>query len=542
LSESESSAPEDDLPKSVPTRCGWLSRFIKNIRWRAYWRFPNVVSPPYGVNKHNDEQRDRESNETSRVPEDEELRLRVVWGVELYGPAEAENLCAQLSRLNWSAGIARSVDDSAGNWVRYQRAHSGAGAWYNVGLVTSQGDQSRFIKTNNNYAQMPECVDCLHVCIRQLTPSLTCVLIGFVLKGCIVQGYEEALNQDRKTRYERLETQRGVSILDPQSLKQRSIERIRDKARTIVQAWFSKNIPGFFCSLSNTPIPIAEFITTKNNHLLPNSDEQKLKARCDWRSLVATSLGYDVWTSSACNGLRFLIDNSGWKKKPPHFVVALCRSDIADDFFDSWGGNVDRDYLIYSHDHIEGVLSNYAVTEFLKAVSSDLKISRAALTIKNSGRRKAIRTIEKIQAFFDHSLGTPAIVAELLEHSKHLGNFKYRCQAFLSPVWGKDDEQCEFSATLCEQTSFLAKQVINEERSLREHFEQLSTVLSVRESVQAQRRMEWLTVMAVVIATASLLVTLHPAGDWLETSSTFLHRVQGYFESLWSAIFNSMEP
>src|SRR5690606_36321445 len=103
----------------------------------------------------------------------------------------------------------------------------------------------------------------------------------------------------------------------------------------------------------------------------------------------------------------------------------------------------------------------------------------------------------------------------------------------------------EFGTNLCKQTSFWAEQIITEERSLREHFEQLSTVLSVRESVQAQKRMEWLTVIAVVIATASLLVALPPTKDWLDTPNTFLHKIQDYLESPWfeeASIPKRMEP
>ena len=52
----------------------------------------------------------------------------------------------------------------------------------------------------------------------------------------------------------------------------------------------------------------------------------------------------------------------------------------------------------------------------------------------------------------------------------------------------------------------LAKNVLAEEHALREHLEQLSNILSVRESVTAQRRMEWLTVAALIVAFMSLIV------------------------------------
>jgi len=529
VNESEDHVPGDEPAKSLPVRDNWASRLIQNMRWRAYWRFPNSVLPPDGNDKNYYEQRDQEDNETSRVPEDEELRLRLVWGVELFGPAEAEGLCDQLRRLNWAAGFGRSVDDRAVNWVRHQRAYGGAGAWYNIGLVAAQGDRKRFLG-GDNYASMPECVDYLLVRIYQLTPSLTCVLIGFVLKGCIEQNYETELNQDRKTRRERLETKTGISIIDPQRLKQRSIEKVRTRVRAIAHTWFSENLPGFFCNLGSERMPTAEFVTTKNTHLLPNTDDQKIKARLGWRNLVANSLGHDVWTSPACASLRFLTRNGEWRKETPNFVVALCTSEVSEVTLKHWGGHTRQAYVQYCHEHIGGILSNYAAIEFLRAASTDLKNSRAALAIKSTSRRKAVRMIEQIQDFFDRSLGTPAIVSELLERSKHLHYFKHDCESFFSPGWRKDDEQREFGTILCKQTGFFAGQIINEERSVREHFEQLSTVISVRESVRAQKRMEWLTIIAVAIATASLLVALPPTKDWSDASKTLLHGLQDYFQ------------
>ncbi|MEA3591891.1 hypothetical protein OIN95_14510, partial [Staphylococcus aureus] len=56
----------------------------------------------------------------------------------------------------------------------------------------------------------------------------------------------------------------------------------------------------------------------------------------------------------------------------------------------------------------------------------------------------------------------------------------------------------------------MANRLTEEEVSIREHFEQVSAVLSVRESIKAQRRMEWLTVLALVVAFASLMVAFLP--------------------------------
>ena len=77
----------------------------------------------------------------------------------------------------------------------------------------------------------------------------------------------------------------------------------------------------------------------------------------------------------------------------------------------------------------------------------------------------------------------------------------------------------------------MAVEVISEERSIREHFEQLSTVLSVRESVRAQKRIEWLTVVALIVAAASFFVALPPIKDWPDGPKTLLHGLSNYFRN-----------
>jgi len=516
-----------------PVRRNWASRLMRQLKWRAHWLLPNTVPPPFGNEKGYYEQRDRESNETSRVSEDEELRLRVVWGIELFGPAEVEGLCGQLRRLNWAAGFGRPGDEAV-DWVRHQRAYGGAGAWYNVGIVADSGDRKRFFMVNN-FAPMPKGVDYLHVRIYQVTPSLTCVLIGFVFRESVERIYEAELQQDRKTIRERSEKRWSISIVEPKDLKRRSLEKARCKARAIAYKWFAMNLPGFFCSLPSERMPTAELVTMRNNHLFSETNDQRMSAHRDWRNLLSNTSGYDLWTSSDCAGLRFTLNDNGWREEASHLVVAMCTSEIPENTLKHWGGHERHAYVAYSHEKMGGILSNYAALQFLREASKDLKISRATLAIGSAGRRKAVRALEQIQAFFDRTLGIPAMVTELLDRSKQAHYYRHECERFLSRGWGRSDAPREFGIVLCEKTRFLAAEVISEERSMREHFEQLSTVLSVRESVRAQKRMEWLTVVALIVAAASFFVALPPIKDWPDVPKTLLHGLSDYFQSIKSA-------
>jgi hypothetical protein len=436
-----------------------------------------------------------------------------MWGMELFGPAEIELLYERLARLKWTAGVATSKTDGALNWVRHQRAYGGEGGWYNVGIVAERSDHQRFFMLNN-YASLPAEVDYLLVRIFQLTPSLTCVLVGFVLKDQATRSYEVEINRDRKTVRERSSYRWAVSNLEPEHLKRRSIEQVRSKMQNLVGRWFRANLPGFFCGLSGSHLPTAELVTTRTRHLLSYERHEPPGINFGWRHLFANCSRFDVWTYAECPALRFSAEGHGFSDESFNLVVALCTSDVPEESLKYIGGREFGSYVAYSHEMMDGILSNYAGVAFLKEVSKDLKISRAKLKISSLRHRSGVHVLERIQSFFDRSLGTPVVATELRDRSKRPSLYQHEYSRFISPRWTKDEEQREFAKVLCEQTHFLATRVIAEENSTREHFEQLASILSVRESIKAQRRMEWLTVIALVVATGSLIVALSPTNDW----------------------------
>lgn len=504
----------DEAPQKPVRQDNRLQRLGRKLWWRAHWLLPNALPHPYGEETEYRVNHDKESNEASRVPYDEELRVRVMWGMELFGPAEIELLYEKLARLKWTAGIARSKADGASNWVRHQRAYGGDGGWYNVGIVADRGDRQRFHMLEN-YASLPSEVERLLVRIYQLTPSLTCVLVGFVFKEQTSRSYEAELNRDRKSIKERSRHGWRISTLDPTHLKQRSIELTRSRIQNLARNWFCTNLPGYFCGLPDRRMPTAELITTQASQLMADVRGEPRSIHFGWRQLLGYLSPRYVWTYAECPSLRFIAGGHGFTDESFHLVVSLCTSELPEKDLEYLGGHERGAYVHYCHELLDGILSNYAGVAFLKEISKDLKISRSELKIARLGRRGGVRVLERIQSFFDRSLGTPAVATELRDRSKSLGLYQHECSRFTSPKGTTNKESMEIAKFLCYQTHFLAARVISEEHSTREHFEQLSSILSVRESIKAQRRIEVLTVVALVVAIGSLIVALNPAGDWL---------------------------
>lgn len=494
---------------------------IDKLWWRAHWLLPNTIPYPYGESDRSDqEKRDCEANATSCVPEEEELRLPVIWGTELFGPAEAEALYEHLARLKWSSGGGFSSAGDAVEWIRRQRSYGSGGGWYNVNIVIRQQDRQRWLMPHN-FAPLPDEVDYLHARFFQLTPSLTCALVGFVLKNDAARRYEQELNKDRKSVRERSDHGWAISILDPTHLKARSLELARSEMRTIIGQWFKANLPGYFCARSIDSLPTAELLTTKTHRLLSPESEKPIGIWFDWLHLISNVPSFDVWTSATCPGLQLTMSRRRrFDDEANHMVVALCASDVPDESVKHYGGQNHKAYARYCHEHLDGILSNYAALAFLREASKDVRSSRSALKISKLGGRECVRVLDQIQSFFDRSLGAPAIAVELRSRSEHFNRYQHECSKFLAPTWPKKEEQREIAKALQDWTNRLATQVVAEEHSAREHFEQLASILSVRESVRAQRRMEWLTVAALFVATGSLVVAVPSLKDWFTIISS----------------------
>ncbi|WP_152973716.1 hypothetical protein [Pseudomonas libanensis] len=490
-----------DVTEPVPD--SWLSKLVRKIKWRIKWLLPNIFSNLLETESSFSRDHDLLSNQESRVPETEELRIQIIWGAEVYGPSETESLCENLARLGWTAGSGSSKRGDASEWVRRQRSY-GHGGWYNVGIVSSPGDSHKYFLPTNE-TKLPDKVDYLIVKIYQLTPALTSIVVGFVLKEHVSTIYESKLSKTRTRYYERTKRQ-GIFRISPEEIKNRDIIKSRQDLRNIAQDWFSSQLPGYFCNSDIHRLPTAELITTNNSPLLPD-----VKIRCErsdrWRDIIAPCPPHDIWSSSTGLGVSFTSRNE-LKDDPVHLIICLCKAEVSDDAIKYRGDRSNRVFVSHAAELMEGVISNFAGLGFLTEALKNLRVSRTSLEIRKVNEDGSLLALEKIQAFFDKSLGTPVVAAELRNRSEHVSNFAHDCGLFTSPSWRTDDPQRTISKELCQHTNSLAKQVIIEDHSLREHLEQLSSIISVRESIKAQRKMEKLTICALLVAIISALITI----------------------------------
>lgn len=496
---------------SPPLKETRLRRWKDKLVWRAFWLLPQLLPHPYRTDRASWRNRDQKKNEQTRVPEDQELRVGMVWGVELYGPAEIENLYVGLKKLGWRSVAERS---SIQNWIQHQRAF-GYGGWLNVGYVRDRTDRDKNFMIHN-YSKLPPSVSALVVRCHQISPSLTGILIGFELNESTARCYADELNRDRAMILKR-DARFSVSHWDPEHQKRESVDEARSRLRRVAGAWFEQNLPGFFCSLQRPEaFPTMELLTVKNGPILHDPEKLPEEVFFSWRRLTTNTIPWDVWSCEEVPGLQLTMSRSRDDADGFHITVAMDESKLIEDEMKPWGGKTTHAITHRFNEELEDLLIHASTIQYLREQSRDIKLTRVGLKKARSSRRSVMRTLQEIGLYFDRALGSPAITKELAKKSEGTGWYSRDFPKFTMPSKGKNNEPLDLSEYLRSSVHHLASRVNEDEAAMRAHFEQISSVLSVRESIKAQRRMEWLTAIAVIVAVVTLFFGLPNIGKLIQ--------------------------
>jgi hypothetical protein len=498
----------------------WLKGIQRKAKWAVHRRFPNAF--PFEKSTDYDLKRDREENEQTYLPDGEELLVPVLWGTEVFGPAEIDSFYANIKRLGWDRDARRSGNGAA-KWIAELRLYGTAGN-YNIGVV-GRKKEGRFVSLEH-FAPLPEEVDYLWVKVHQIASSVTCVTVAFVLKAAPSRLYQDELNRERKTERRSIPKSRAIAILGVKNLKGEAIKKTREQYRRIATDWFAEYMPGFFCQLQDgNRLPTAELITSTTARCLVGLSDNGRWPRSDWLNTLLPIGMSEVWTSASSPALKVVFDEFEDAARF-HSVIALTNSEVPTDKLKQYGEGNTTAHAAYVNDQVNGVLALYSTLALLTEAARAVKLSREQL--KADRAKDRIDTVlENIRAFFSVSVGLPAVGEDLFKHSANVSWYQ-DCAGFTTKGWGTaHDKTYGLPETLADRTNQLADRFTKDEAATRERFEQLASILSVRESVRAQKRMERLTVLALIVAFLSLLAAVPATKDWLKDSIEWAQNLRG---------------
>jgi len=490
--------------KPVPK---WKQRARKMV-WPLHARYPNVIPNPYGEDKAYDREHDAETNAKSALDEDVSLRLGCIMVSEIFGPNEIETLYDGLEKIGWNRERTPIRDESSIDWLKKQRLYGSEGRMP-LGWIHRPEDAKKYVGVRYT-AEFPKQFSSLLVTISQLTPSTTCLSVGFVLTDEAALEYANAINEPAKTICVPKRRSRAYSIMGVEHVKAERVRHVRQKYRNIGIDWLSKNFSGFFSAhCFSSQFPTAEFLLLKK--FTPfDKDFPRDRAWEHWSRFVNIDHDFRSWTCSSVPSLKFSFDAARRDQISNHMTVALRWDTLSDEDLKTNGGDSLGSQTYFANKRLDGIIARYALAAYLRELLRSLKETRQSLSARSKARRSTSE-VDKISAFFRRSVGVPSIAREVLALSENDASFRWNATGFTQQSHRDEEKPYEIKEGLKSFLGRLARQLLEEDQDTREFLNQLSSSIGTKESIAAQRRMEWVALLAFAVAVISLFVAIYTA-------------------------------
>lgn len=293
---------------------------------RAWWDEPDEATRGWR------QQRDIEQSEKSKLPPNEEVRLRCLWVLEAYPPSGFSELRSAFEKFGWAEQL--PFDSNANITVQISRARRrlAGGGWSNLGIILP--DDSRSTIGWRRVAELPDGVRHIRGTALFPTPTMTLLCWHFVFDEKSAASLEEPLRADFTTEYEPLPGG-AARVYSPPSRRSHVVGSIRQEMYRDCYKFVEKHFPGVFANgLLDGEFPTCELLTLKN--VIPYEARPE---RDTYLSVLGLWNPYDVWISDKLSGLFLEAPWTGELDFASLFLVGRLQDILADEKLGSYGRN-----------------------------------------------------------------------------------------------------------------------------------------------------------------------------------------------------------
>ena len=490
--ETKSSAPDQKPIDAVPRRS-----LVFRLQEYGYRKFPSFIPDPERHERLEIYRRhDADDNAKSEPPSDEVIDLRCVWAVEFYTPSEISKLLRGFEKLGWNTDDSLGVDHNPSLWIQRARESPHGGGWFNLGPIQRPGGGRHF--GVDRKAPLPLGVEYALAAMYNLTSSITCIVIGFVLDKTQNGRFEQALRRERQTYTVPLRRRRGHRIMGPVTQKGTDIRTLRAEMRELAAGWLRTHLPGFFASgILAEEYPTCEFLTLRNALPFPPHSARD-HTTAEWLRILDIDDDLYVWRAEELRGLKF-----SWPLPSDrhrfHAVIAAREDDFSNETLQHCS------LVFYVDEFVKGTLSRWALAGLLSGFERYLNNVRDSADFKSNDKVKPLHLLKDLGSYVSKSVDISAVSAELQRFAKNEGLFKHDINIFYlcDPALYRNEET-SLSEALRQQIAERAEWLRNIDRSVRDILIQYGTTLGVRENIKLQKNMAYLT--RVILALTIVIV------------------------------------
>jgi hypothetical protein len=502
---SPSSSSNDEQGQIDPPK--FESR-ISRLQRYAFRKFPSwIPDPDYRRMLELSRGRDGDDNEQTQPPVDEFVDFRCIWGVEFYTASHIGKLLESFAQLGWNKDYDSTPGGDPGFWIRRQRETPYGGGWFNLGVIARPGEK-RFFGTARR-AALPEYVELAHGSLFSLTSSITCIVVGFLVNEEYSRCFDSALRQTYETYFE--PQGRGYQIHRPTNQKRAKIQALRSEIRTSIAKWFSAHLPGLCSSRPLTEFPTCEFVTLKTGLPFPRLTNGAHAPQ--YLAPLNLSHDFDAWGSTDIPGVKFAWSVSRGRDEQFHAIIAANENEMDKDQLQLYGGATRSCYLIYVDNHIQVLLTRWALLTVVAGFERHLNTIRDSASYRPNGRQTPLQLLRSISHLVSSGMDIAAVSAEMIEFTKDKRLFDYNVATFkpCNPQFYRNQNitlSDQLRKTVKERMAWLG----NTDFSLRGLLTQYGTIVGVQENIRLQRSVNRLTLLIAVLTVLMLYFAAAQSG------------------------------
>jgi hypothetical protein len=453
-------------------------------------------------------ERDAEENRESSLPPGEGIRIVSFTCVEIYTPSTIDKLIAGLAALGWerpdtfNPSIPNLVD-----WIRSTRANPFGGAWINLGRITNEDSPPPL--GGSLQAKLPDGVVAIWGELHSTTPSITCLVMQFVLDEETSRTLEHIFETEFATRTERVHS--GWRYFGPMQQRMDQVRTERQRLRSICHRWISERLPGVFSSgVATAGMPTVETFVCD---LAKPFDRQDYKGFNDYRVALDIDNDSDAYESPQLAGWRL----SAWGARAPDepFVLRLGArwTDVNDDELSKYGSSIYSALASRLTHPLFAFSTRFALHCLCRGYEEHLSDIRDRIaSVRRHGGDVEDRDVETLyQLVTDTSYDARVVAFEMSEFCSNERRFRH-VGADFSPVanWRREYEP-SLVELLRNSTLSRAESIVPSEATARDSISNLASVMTSTINLRVGRavfRLTWIAVVAGILALVVAIIAL----------------------------------
>lgn len=469
-------------------------------------------------------QRDAQNNAETSPPQDELIAWRGVWLAEAYTLSMLPALGDQLARIRPRATSfgSREFDSALAALREIGAMQRGGFSWIPLGLVSAGG--------GGLPADPPSGAVRVDLSLHAPLPSVAVVVAAFLFDG------EYAVEPTRLLTHEWItELDPSDGILYPEFRKAREIRKLRFERKRHCRDWLANTVGlrGVFAQgeLEGSRYPATEWWTTSK---ATPFDPARTSPRRRYMEATHLSLPIATWTSEELGNQRLTeadSDEISVQRRHSYSLVVAGREDelFAGEDLSGDGVDLPEAWFMRLEIDVAAVTALWSIFSLMRVYERRLASVREAL--QGLEPRKLRRSLRRFAAVEEHRIEAEGDLVPLLRDLAHGAEPLERATTFYSGLhlvsasaspltasrpmrwrlWWRPAASREPETWVqlhAKAVAARAERLLEREASLRQLSDTLATALNARSNLKLQRRILWLTWVLVVIAIATLTVTL----------------------------------